>query len=111
MHNISLNDISASEIKSFFTKLALVNKRYSEKDDIPSTGSKDMLKTRIHELEEELEQTKQEKNHATIENQKKIDELTVQLLSLKSIVENLVQAKRERLERLKHLERKINRSV
>jgi len=111
MQNYSLDGINPLFLKNFLRKLCIVVSRYSNKDKILETATKDMLTVRIMELEEELHQTRQERNTILHENRNKIIELNSSLLSIKTQVNKLLEAKRKREERTEYLEKKIWKRV
>ena len=98
------------QARNFFRKLCIAYRNLSH-DDFPETDSKEMLKTKIRELEKELKLAREEKDNALSENRNKIDELTVALLSIKTKVNELVQAKREKEKRLRDLSGRIRREA
>ena len=50
------------QILDFFRKLCIASSRYAEKYNYPETATKEMLRARVQELEEELQQIKEEKD-------------------------------------------------
>jgi|TARA_B100001964_G_scaffold29367_1_gene29964 hypothetical protein len=111
----SWNDISHSNLKKFVRKLCIVINRSSEKehyaDDLgiplENVSTKEVLKAKIQHLEHELQKTKKEKDNALNENKKKIDELNIALLSIKTQIKEIIHYKKERNKRLRSLEKKI----
>tara|TARA_Y100000310_G_scaffold264740_1_gene275480 strand:+ start:185 stop:550 length:366 start_codon:yes stop_codon:yes gene_type:complete len=111
----SWNDISHSNLRKFVRKLYTVINRSSEKehyaDDLgiplENASTKQVLKTKIQQLEHELQKAKKEKDHALNENKKKIDELNIALLSIKTQIKEIIHYKKERNKRLRSLEKKI----
>jgi len=115
----SWDDISHSNLKKFVRKLCIVINRSSEKehyaDDlgIPlnEVSTEKGLKAKIQHLEEELKQTKKEKDKALNENKKQIDELNLALLSIKTQIKEIIHYKKEKNKRLRSLEKKIIETV
>ena len=111
MQNISLEHINPSNLKNFFRKLCIASSRYTEKYNYPKTAAKEMLRARVQELEEELQQTREEKDEALEENRNKINELNLAVLSIKTEINELLQAKKEKEIRMRNLDSKVRRQV
>ena len=111
MQNISLDDIDASNLKNFFRKLSITSSRYGTEDANLEKATKDILKARIGQLEEELNKAIEGKNKVLKENRSRINELNFSLLSIKAKMNELLQARRRRDVRIRSLERKINEKV
>ena len=126
MENISFDKINPSSLKNLFRKLCMVSNWYAKKNNINSnlshsekvkkhynldtaTGKK--LKARIQQLEEDLLKTSEERDAALEENRDRIKELEVALLSIKTKIEKMILAKKEKEKRIKYLERDISRGV
>ena len=109
MQNISLDDIDASNLKNFFRKLCSVSSKYEDTSLDKST--KDILRVRIKQLEEELQQAIEENNKILKDNRRKINELNFSLLSIKAKVNELLQDRKRRDIRIRSLERKISKKV
>ena len=77
----------------------------------PYTPTERALRTKIQQLEHELQQTRKEKNRALTENRNKINELNIALLSIKTQIKEIIHYKKERDKRLRGLERKIIKTV
>ena len=99
----SWNDVNHSNLKKFIRKLDIVIDRHAEKEDyahdlgISDTGStEDILRSKVHQLEDELKQTKKDKEIALMENKKKIDELNMAVLSIKAKLKEIIPYKKER---------------
>jgi|TARA_B100001971_G_C17878289_1_gene376765 hypothetical protein len=115
----SWSDISHTNLKKFVRKLSIVANRSAEKENythdtgipLKNVSTEKILKTKIQHLEKELEQTKIEKDKALNENKKKIDELNIALLSIKTQIREIIHYKKERNKKLKSLERKIIKTV
>lgn len=75
------------------------------------TAKEKGLLEKIDELEHELQQAKQERDNAIEQNRKQIHELNDALLSIKMRMENLIEHKKEREERIMELEKKIKSKV
>jgi seryl-tRNA(Sec) selenium transferase len=110
MQNTSLGYIEPSQLKIFFRKLCIVSGRYAEEDNYMETATKEMLKARVQELEEELQQIREEKDMAVKENKDKINELSLALLSIKTEINELLEAKKEREMKVKGLERRMRKT-
>ena len=124
MQNASLDNINPSNLKNFFKELCIVNNRYAgrelasyniniEFDQLKKYKSshittENMLSLKIQKLEEELQQTREEKNRALGENRNRINELNDALVSIKTVMRELLETKKHRI---KHLERKIRKDV
>ena len=121
-----------SQTKDFFRHLCLISLRYAKKYHskelasseerhlmaVPAkkyksenlqTNDASMLKARINELENLVEQIRNERDSVIEQNRKKIDELNLALLSVKSKTEELLHAKRLKERRTRELEKKINK--
>ena len=110
MQNISLDHIEPSQLKNFLKKICIVNNRHAKEDTYLETEDKEMLRVRVQELEKELQQTREEKCRILKENRNKIDELNTALLSVKTEINELLQAKKEREMRVKNLEMGVRKS-
>ena len=124
MQNASLDDINPSNLKNFFKELCIVNDRYAgrelavydrkiefvqlKKYKSSHITTEKMLSSKIQKLEEELQQTREEKNRALGENRNRINELNDALVSIKTLIHEMLEAKKQRI---KHLERKIRKEV
>lgn len=124
MQNASLDNINPSNLKNFFSKLCIVNDRYAgrelaaynvniefgqlKKYKSSHITTEKMLSSKIQKLEEELQQTREEKNRALGENRNKINELNDALVSIKTVIHELLEAKKQRI---RHLERKIRKEI
>jgi len=124
MQNTSLDDINPSNLKNFFKKLCRVNNGYKgrelaaynvniEFDQLKKYKSshittEKVLSSKVQKLEEELQQIREEKNKALGENRNRIDELSGAIVSIKTVIHELLEAKKQRI---RHLERKIGKEV
>ncbi len=122
MQNISLDSINPSDVKDFLRKLSIVNNRYVKKEQakhdlqaqleelerykVYNTETEHKLRDRLLQLEEELQKVREERDRALVENRNKIDELSNSLTSVKTVVKELLQDKKEKI---KHLEKKIKK--
>ena len=79
-------------------------------DKYLGTATKEMLRARVQELEKELRQIREEKDSALKENRDKINELNIDLLSIKTKINELLQAKKEKEMRVKNLEIKLRKN-
>jgi septal ring factor EnvC (AmiA/AmiB activator) len=119
MEQYSWDDTSFSNLKSFVKKLCVVFNRHTEKGhyandlgiQLTKGSTEKILRAKIQQLEDNLEQTKKEKDKALNENRKKIDELNLALLSVKTKIKELIHYKKERDKKLKDLEKKIIETV
>lgn len=111
MQNISLDNIDASNLKNFFRKLCIASSGYEKEDASLEKATKDILKVRIRQLEEELKKAIEGKNKVLKENRNRINELNFSLLSVKAKMNELLQARKRRDVRIRSLERKINKKV
>lgn len=111
MQNISFDNINASNLKSFFRKLCSISSRYENEDVILEKSTKDMLRVRIKQLEEELKKAIEGKNKVLKENRSRINELNFSLLSIKAKLNELLQDRKKRDIRIRSLERKISKKV
>jgi len=110
MQNISLDNIDASNLKSFFRKLCIESSGYENKDASLENATKGILKVRVEQLEEELQKSIEQKNKILKENRSKINELNFALMSIKAKMNELLQVRKRRDVRIRSLERKINKS-
>lgn len=111
MQNISLDHIDLTNLKNFFRKLCLVSARYTKKDKYIETVTKEMLKVRVQKLEEEVHKAEEERDRALEENRNKINQLNGALISVKTKMNELLQAKKEKAIRTRNLEKKIRKTV
>ncbi len=111
MQNTSLANINPLYVKNFFRKLCVASSRCVREDKYLETATREMLKARVQELEEELQQIREEKDMALKENRNKIDELNLALLSIKTEVNELLQAKKEKEMRFMNLSGRIRKTV
>ena len=134
MEQRSLENINPSQINNFFSKLCVISNRYAKKQHDTALFSKvrkmhlrkvsklkskirvematEMeLREKIQGLELELQQTRQDRDHALEENKKQIHELNVSLLSIKTRMNEIHDHKKERERRVRELERKIRKKV
>jgi len=79
-------------------------------DKYLGTATKEMLRARVQELEKELRQIREEKDSTLKENRDKINELSIDLLSIKTKINELLQAKKEKEMRVKNLEIKLRKN-
>ena len=115
----SWSDISHTNLKKFVRKLSTITQRSTEKENyahdtgmpLKNVSTEKVLKAKIQHLEKDLKQTKIEKDEALNENKKKIDELNIELLSIKTQIKEIIHYKKERNKRLKSLEKKIIETV
>jgi|TARA_B100001964_G_scaffold244968_1_gene329115 chromosome segregation ATPase len=110
MQNISLDHINPSDLKNFLRKICIVSSRHVREDKYLGTATKEMLRARVQELEKELRQIREEKDSALKENRDKINELNIDLLSIKTKINELLQAKKEKEMRVKNLEIKLRKN-
>ena len=108
MQNVSMDNKNPSNLRNFFEKLCKLSYRHENKGKPPITVEDVKLYSRVHSLENELTITKEERDQALTENRSKIDELNSALVSMKSIIHEMLEAKKNRIQ---HLERKIGREV
>ena len=114
MQNISLENINSLNIQDFFRKLSVVyNRKISprciSRDEISkAVAEEEKLQVKIHNLEEELCKTTWERDRALGENRDKINELNEALVSMKRLIHELLESKKQRI---RHLESKIRREV
>ena len=108
MQNVSMDTINPSNLRNFFEKLCKVSYRHESRGKHPIIVEDVKLYSRVKSLENELVKTKEERDQALMENRNKIDELNSALVSMKSIIHELLEAKKNRIQ---HLERKIGREV
>jgi len=122
--HISLDNINPSDLKNYVRKLCIVSNKYAKNlqsnNEFKSqlrkfkeyksshTTIDKKLQTKINHLEEELNKTIKERDKAAGENKVKIDEVNKALISMKSIVSELLHEKKQRL---RHLEKKINKEI
>lgn len=111
MQNTSLEHIRNLQLKNFFRKLCIVSRRHAEKNNYLETATKEMLKSRVQELEEELQQIREEKDMTLKENRNKINELNLAVLSIKTQINVLLQDKNEKEIRMNNLSRKIRETI
>jgi len=113
---LSLEHLDPTQAKRFLRKLCIVRDRKIVKQYVahgpleniksPSkqfkaiTYHKDHialeLKNKIHELESELQKTKQERDRAVVDNKKQIDELNLALLSVKTKMNEYIEVKKKK---------------
>jgi len=112
MQNISLDNINPSDLKDFFKNLSVVSTKHEHEHEhqhqISGTPTEKKLQSRIHELEADLAKTKRDRDHALGENRSRIKELNDALVSMKTIIHEMLEAKKHRI---RHLERKIGKEV
>ena len=114
MQNTSLENISVSNLKNFLIKICIANK-YAKKDfaagnlELENAAEKE-LRCRIQQLEKELRQTTEERDKVLKENGDSINELGIALLSIKTRMNEILEAKKEREDKIKQLEAKIRRT-
>ena len=106
MENVSLDNINPSDLKSFFKKLSVVSNKHTHQ--ISGTPTEKKLQSRIHQLENELNKTKNQRDNALGENRSRINDLNDALVSLKTVIHEMLEAKKHRI---RHLERKIGKEV
>ncbi len=111
MQNTSLEHINPSHLKNFFRKLCILSSKYAEKDNYLETATEEMLRARVQELEEELQLAREEKDKTLEENRNKINELNLAVLSIKTEINELLQAKEEKELRMKNLDRKMREKL
>lgn len=130
MQNTSLEHINPSNLKQFVRKLSIVSSRHANKQAGINSGYKDKieqnskekkllesknienaLRKRVHDLEQELMHTKEERDAAIDENKSRINELNIALLSVKEKMKEFIEAKKAREKRIRHLENKIRKKV
>jgi hypothetical protein len=122
--HISLENIDPLKVKALFRKLCIVGNGYAKKEHYihdlgiqpkkyggPYTSAERALMAKIQQLEQELQQTRKEKDKALIENRKKVNELNIELLSIKTKIKELIHYKQERDRKLRNLEKKIIKTV
>ena len=95
-------------MKDFLKKLSVVSNKHMHQHKISGTAEERKLYTRIYELEKELQKTKKERDEAVEENRIKINELNDALVSMKTLIHELLEDKKQRI---RHLERKIRKEV
>lgn len=104
----SLDNINPSNLKKFFRELCIIYSRHPTIEQIPQPNTlnldnlkkyrnsyvttENMLKSKIQQLEEELQLTKEEKSKALEENKRRIDNLSDELMSIKNRVQNLIKS-------------------
>lgn len=108
MHNISLDSINPSNLKKFFKALCVASARRQNKYKTSVTGEERELKAKIYQLENELHKTRKERDIALLENRNRINELNGALIAIKTVIHELLEAKKRRIN---HLERKIGKEV
>jgi len=100
----SLDAINPSDLKDFFRKLSVV----SNKHQTSGTPTEKKQQSRIHQLEADLAKTERDRDKALGENRSRINELNDALVSMKTIIHEMLEAKKHRIQ---HLERKIGKEV
>ncbi len=122
--SISFNEAKLPNARKLLKNICIISKGYSEKDQLmhkigiepkkyegPYTATESALRARIQQLEEDLLKTSEERDSALEENKAKIDELRIDLLSLREAVKKLLKAKLAKERRIRQLEEKINDTV
>lgn len=122
--HISLDNIDPLKVKALFRKLCMVGGGYAKKEHYihdlgiepkkyegPYTPAERALRVKIQQLEQELQQTRKEKDNALTENKNKISELNIELLSIKTKIKELIHYKKERDRKMRNLEKKIIKTV
>ena len=117
MQNVSLEDIDISNLKNFLIKLCVVSSRHAERGFAIShfqaqfeNLTENSLRDKIKQLEEDLQKAKEERDRALKENRNRIDELNIALMSIKTRIDEVIKAKKEREARTSYLEAKIKRT-
>ena len=108
MENVSLDNINPSGLKDFVKKLSVVSTRHENKTELSGTAEEGKIQSRIHQLEEALAKTQRDRDKALGENRSRINELNDALVSMKTIIHEMLEAKKHRI---RHLERKIGKEV
>ena len=103
-----MDNKNPSNLRNFFEKLCKLSYRPENKGKHPICVEDVKLYSRVKNLENELVKTKEERDQALMENRNKIDELNSALVSMKSIIHEMLEAKKHRIQ---HLERKIGKEV
>lgn len=67
------------------------------------------LQQKIAFLEDQLDDTRKERDKAVVENKEKISELKGSLENVKGMLKNMVNAKRNKEKRLREVEEKVNK--
>ncbi|MAH33651.1 hypothetical protein CL615_04650 [archaeon] len=121
MQNTSLEHINPANLKKFVRKLSIVSSRHENKQSykikpkekklLENKNTENALRKRVHVLEQELMNTREERDAALEENKSKINSLNIALLSVKERMKEFIAAKKAREKRIRHLEYKIKRKV
>ncbi len=115
--NISFDGVSLPRARHLFKKVCEVSMRHAEEHYAHDLGlrrqsgdieTESILRIRIKQLEEDLLKTSEERDAALEENRLKINELENKLMSVKSILKEMVESKKRRMS---HLEEKIRKTI
>ncbi len=124
MESVSFTNASLPNARKLLKNLCVISYRDSEKARFmqgygvepkkyegPYTAAESALRARIQQLEEDLLKTSEERDSALEENKARIDELRVELLSLREAIKKLLRAKMAKEKRVRQIEEKINDTV
>jgi hypothetical protein len=103
----SLDNIEPSDVKEFFRKLSVVSGKHVH-NPVSGIPSEKKLHAKVRELEKELQNTKRERDGALKENRYKINELSNALVSIKTVIHEMLEDKKHRI---RYLEKKISKQV
>ena len=122
--SISFNDAKLPNARKLLKSICIISRGYAEKDQLmhkigiepkkyegPYTATEAALSARIRQLEEDLLKTSEERDSALEENKAKIDELRIDLLSLRESIKKIIKSKLAKEKRLRQLEEKIEDTV
>ena len=122
--SISFNDAKLPNARKLLKNICIISRGYAEKDQLmhkigiepkkyegPYTATEAALSARIRQLEEDLLKTSEERDSALEENKAKIDELRIDLLSLRESIKKIIKSKLAKEKRLRQLEEKIEDTV
>lgn len=109
--NISFDNSNPSKVKDLFRKICILGHGAENGNYVPNSSAEKALRYKIKELENELQQARKEKDKALTENKSRINELSIQLLSVKTGIRELMHYKQERDRRLRSLEKKIIKTI
>lgn len=119
--SISFSSANLPNARKLLKNICIISKGFAEKEHLmhkigiepkkyegPYTATESALRQRIQQLEEDLLKTSEERDSALEENKAKIDELRIDLLSLREAVKRIIKSKLAKEKRIRQLEEKIN---
>ena len=122
--SVSFNDAKLPNARKLLKSICVIGRGYAEKEQLihkigiepkkyegPYTQTESALRQRIEQLEEDLLKTSEERDSALEENKAKIDELRMELLSLREAIKKMLREKLAKEKRLRQIEEKIEDTI